>query len=159
VLYQKNCEVCHGFDGSGKTAAGGGLFPPPANLTGLMTKARTDGALFYLIRNGIRNTGMPGWQLTDQQTWQLVACLRNLPAVAATTTPPRPGISAHFVGSAACASCHREIYDRWAKTLMANVVRDPKEHPDAIIPDLSKHDPLVTFTVNDIAFVYGSKWK
>ena len=28
---------------------------------------------------------------------------------------------------------------------MANVVRDPKEHPDAIIPDLSKPDPLVTF--------------
>jgi len=23
---------------------------------------------------------------------------------------------------------------------MANVVRDPKEHPDAIIPDLSKPD-------------------
>ena len=42
---------------------------------------------------------------------------------------------------------------------MANVVRDPQEHPDAIIPDLSKPDPLVTFTKDDIAFVYGSKWK
>jgi predicted CXXCH cytochrome family protein len=38
-------------------------------------------------------------------------------------------------------------------------VRDPKTHPDAIIPDLSKPDPLVTFTKDDIAFVYGSKWK
>ncbi len=42
---------------------------------------------------------------------------------------------------------------------MANVVRDPREHPDAILPDLSKPDPLVTFTKNDIAFVYGGKWK
>jgi len=42
---------------------------------------------------------------------------------------------------------------------MANVVVDPKVHPDAIIPDLSKPDPLVTFTRNDIAFAYGSKWK
>ena len=42
---------------------------------------------------------------------------------------------------------------------MANVVRDPKVHPDAIIPDLTKRDPLVNFTPNDIAFVYGSKWK
>ena len=42
---------------------------------------------------------------------------------------------------------------------MANVVRDPKTHPDAIIPDLSKPDPLVTFKKDDIAFVYGSKWK
>jgi predicted CXXCH cytochrome family protein len=42
---------------------------------------------------------------------------------------------------------------------MANVVRDPKEHPEAILPDLSKPNPLVTFTTQDIAFVYGSKWK
>lgn len=40
---------------------------------------------------------------------------------------------------------------------MANVVRDPKVHPDAIIPDLATPDPLVTFTKNDIAFVYGSR--
>lgn len=43
---------------------------------------------------------------------------------------------------------------------MANVVRDPKTHPDAIIPDLSKADPaIVKFKRGDIAFVYGSKWK
>src|SRR5260221_547549 len=42
---------------------------------------------------------------------------------------------------------------------MANVVRDPREHPDAIIPDFSKPDPLLTFSKDDIAFVYGSKWK
>jgi hypothetical protein len=42
---------------------------------------------------------------------------------------------------------------------MANVVRDPREHPDAIIPDLSKPDPLVTFSKDEIAFVYGSRWK
>ena len=42
---------------------------------------------------------------------------------------------------------------------MANVVRDPREHPDAIIPDLSKPDPLLTFTKDDIALVYGSRWK
>jgi len=42
---------------------------------------------------------------------------------------------------------------------MANVVRDPRTHPDAILPDLTKSDPLVTFKKEDIAFVYGSKWK
>jgi predicted CXXCH cytochrome family protein len=43
---------------------------------------------------------------------------------------------------------------------MANIVRDAKEHPDAIIPDLSKADPsIVKFKREDIAFVYGSKWK
>jgi hypothetical protein len=64
-----------------------------------------------------------------------------------------------YAGSAACKTCHPALYNRWSKTLMANVVRDPKAHPDAIIPDLSKPDPLVKFTKDDIAFVYGSKWK
>ena len=42
---------------------------------------------------------------------------------------------------------------------MANVVKDPKADPSVILPDLSKPDPLVTFTKDDIAFVYGSRWK
>ena len=28
---------------------------------------------------------------------------------------------------------------------MANVVRDPKAHPDAVLPDFKKADPLLTF--------------
>jgi predicted CXXCH cytochrome family protein len=64
-----------------------------------------------------------------------------------------------YAGSAACKPCHAALYDRWSKTRMANVVKDPSLHPDAILPDLSKPDPLVTFTGADIAFTYGSKWK
>jgi predicted CXXCH cytochrome family protein len=67
--------------------------------------------------------------------------------------------SPRYSGSAACKTCHPAVYARWNKTRMANVVRDPKTHPDAIIPDLSKPDPLVNFTRDNIAFVYGSKWK
>jgi len=64
-----------------------------------------------------------------------------------------------YTGSAACKTCHPAIYARWSKTRMANVVQDPKVHPEAILPDLSKPDPLVKFTKDEIAFVYGSKWK
>ena len=64
-----------------------------------------------------------------------------------------------YTGSAACKTCHPAVYDRWKKTRMANVVRDPREHPDAILPDLAKPDPLITFKLQDIALVYGSKWK
>ena len=42
---------------------------------------------------------------------------------------------------------------------MANVIRDPRQHPDAILGDFSKPDPLVTFTRDDVAFTYGTKWK
>jgi predicted CXXCH cytochrome family protein len=66
---------------------------------------------------------------------------------------------ARYVGSVRCQSCHKDTYAGWAKTRMANVVVDPKTHPDAIIPDLSTPDPLVTFKKDDIAFVYGGKWK
>src|SRR5260370_5270341 len=83
------------------------------------------------------------------------------PALAEPAPPGQTGLAAgwHYVGSAECKSCHASIYERWKKTPMANVVRDPREHPEAIIPDLSKPDPLVTFTKDDISFVYGSIWK
>jgi predicted CXXCH cytochrome family protein len=163
-LYKQKCEACHGSDGSGKTEAGGGLYPPPLDLRGPEVKNAADGEVFYFIRNGIRNTAMPGWQMPDQDTWRLVVFIRNLPKVAS-LLPRTPAaaaaspLSASYVGSASCKTCHSQIFRRWQKTLMANVVRDPREHPDAIIPDLSKPDPLLTFSKDDIAFVYGSKWK
>jgi predicted CXXCH cytochrome family protein len=79
-----------------------------------------------------------------------LAFFAELPAVAAGPS---------YVGSAACKTCHPSIYARWRKTPMANIVRDPKVHPDAIIPDMSKPNPLVTFKKDDIALVYGSLWK
>ena len=69
------------------------------------------------------------------------------------------GQTTGYAGSAACRTCHVEIYGRWQKTRMANVVQDPKAKPDAILPDLSKAPALVTFKKEDIAFTYGSKWK
>jgi predicted CXXCH cytochrome family protein len=91
----------------------------------------------------------------------------NASARATTQQPPQqtaaavaaPAISATYVGSDACRKCHAPTYERWKRTRMANVVRDPRTHPDAIIPDLSVPNPLVTFKASDIAFVYGSKWK
>jgi len=75
------------------------------------------------------------------------------------TLPAIAGQPAQYVGSGACQNCHADTYARWSRTRMANVVRDPRVHPDAIIPDLTRPDPLVTFSRDDIAFVYGSKWK
>jgi len=82
----------------------------------------------------------------------LIALLVVIPLAMFAQTSP-------YSGSMACRTCHPAIYGRWSKTRMANVVRNPKTHPDAILPDISKPDPLVKFTANDIAFVYGSKWK
>jgi predicted CXXCH cytochrome family protein len=158
-LFRQKCEVCHAYDGGGKTEIGAGEYPRAPTLRTMNVMDMSDGEIFYHIRNGIRNTGMPAWSNPDDEIWRLVAYLRRLPPVA----PLEPVVGntkdAHYVGSATCGACHAEIFRRWKQTRMANVVRDPKEDPGAIIPDLSKPDPLVTFTKDDIAFVYGSKWK
>ena len=81
-------------------------------------------------------------------------------ALSACSSPAPPqGAEKRFVGSAACQSCHQDIYARWKTTLMANVVQDPSARPEAILGDFSTPNPLVTFRKEDVAFTYGSKWK
>jgi predicted CXXCH cytochrome family protein len=70
-----------------------------------------------------------------------------------------PPTAKHFVGSAACKSCHAAAYDGWRQTRMANVIRDPKLHPDAVLGDFTHDDPARTFGLDQVAFVYGSRWK
>src|SRR5258708_38789305 len=163
-VYTKKCEICHAYDGGGKTEIGGGQYPRPPDLRGADVQRMSDGELFYHLKNGIRHTGMPAWALPDRKLWQVTAYLRNLPRVAALSPQAAAAQlpiarTAHYVGSAACKDCHAKIYDRWKKTRMANVVQDPRAHPNAIIPDLSKSHPLLTFTTDEIARTYGSKWK
>src|SRR3954467_6886366 len=64
-----------------------------------------------------------------------------------------------YVGSATCADCHASVYERWSKTRMANVVTDPHVKAQVVIPDFAKPDPLLTFKLDDVALVYGTKWK
>ena len=81
-LFSQKCESCHGYDGGGKTEIGSGQYPRPPALKSMDVSSMSDGEIFYHIRNGIRNTGMPAWQLPDRQIWQLVAYIRHLPHVA-----------------------------------------------------------------------------
>ena len=70
-----------------------------------------------------------------------------------------PYRDAEFVGSQACRDCHEAVYDRWENTLMANILVDVDERPEAILGDFSSSHPLVTFDPDEIVFTYGSKWK
>ena len=164
ALYTRKCEICHAYDGSGRSEIGSGQYPRPPDLRSAQVQRMSDGELFYHLKNGIRHTGMPAWTLPDRKLWQVGAYLRNLPRVAAlsprVTAEQLPiTTTAHYVGSEACKDCHTEIYTRWRKTRMANVVQDPHAHPEAIIADFSKADPLLTFTKDEVALTYGSKWK
>jgi mono/diheme cytochrome c family protein len=66
-LFRQKCAVCHAYDGSGKTEIGAGEYPRPPALRSMNIMALTDGEMFYHIRNGIRNTGMPAWSMPDEQ--------------------------------------------------------------------------------------------
>jgi predicted CXXCH cytochrome family protein len=162
--FLSRCATCHGSDGSGATPIGSGLYPRVPDLRGPSTQALTDGEIHYLIANGIQLTGMPAMPALngreEQLSWALVTYVRQLRAATPTEAARQQSIAtnAQYVGSAACERCHSSIYGRWQKTPMANVVRDPHEHPDAIIPDL-KSNNVAPFTLDQVALVYGSKWK
>jgi predicted CXXCH cytochrome family protein len=161
-IFLARCANCHGVDGSGRTPVGRSLYPRVPDLRALPTQSLSDGEIHYIIEKGVQLTGMPAlgnpYQQSDD-TWQLVIFIRNQQPLTKTEQSQQAAIgSAHYVGSQACAKCHADVYDRWKKTPMANIVRDPRQHPDAIIPDLSTNT-VAKFSREQVAFVYGSLWK
>jgi predicted CXXCH cytochrome family protein len=162
--FTARCAVCHGPDGRGQTTIGRNLYPKPPDLHSSLTQKLTDGQIHYIIQNGVRLTGMPAWgnphEEQSELSWKLVVFIRDLrePTKTERLEQQTAAESAHYVGSQACQKCHAELFSRWQKTPMANVVRDPREHPEAIIPDLSTNS-VAKFSKDQIAFVYGSVWK
>ena len=77
--YADHCAVCHGVDGSGKTKISKGLYPPTPDLASKRTQELSDGELFYIIREGIRFSGMPGFGGSDDENWKLVQFIRQIP--------------------------------------------------------------------------------
>jgi predicted CXXCH cytochrome family protein len=158
------CASCHGNDGSGITQIGQNLYPRAPDLRGPQTQNLRDGEIHYIIENGVQLSGMPAWRNPHQESgddsWRLVLFVRSLhsPTNKVEAQQASNASSAHYVGSQACEKCHGQIYDTWKKTPMANIVRDPQEHPDAIIPDLATNT-VAKFTKEQVAFVYGSIWK
>jgi predicted CXXCH cytochrome family protein len=159
-----HCSNCHGVDGSGRTPMGSHLYPRVPDLRAAPTQDLSDGEIHYIIENGVPLTGMPAWKRPQPESadrlWKLVLYIRTLnpltPEVEARQT--NAAAQARYVGSHACAKCHAAIYEHWKKTPMANVVRDPREHPDAILPNLATNS-VFKFSREQVAFVYGSKWK
>lgn len=99
-IYRDHCSECHGMPEQPKPANIAGMFPPvpqffahrdgrrgPQGPLPAAVLTRVAGANYWRTRNGIRLTGMPGFDktLTDEQIWQVslfLANRRNLPAAA-----------------------------------------------------------------------------
>ena len=162
--FYMRCAVCHGIDGSGRTQIGLHEYPRVPDLRSSLTQNLSDGEIHYIIENGVQLSGMPALgsphRISGPESWKLTLFVRSLRPLSGAELHQQTATtsSAHYVGSEACAKCHADIYQRWKKTPMANVVRDPRAHPDAILPDLATNT-VAKFSASQVAFVYGSIWK
>lgn len=81
VHYDAMCVACHLAPGMENTELRRGLNPRPPNLAehGVHDPAEA----FWVIKHGIRMTGMPAWGLThdDRSLWGIVAFTRQLPGL------------------------------------------------------------------------------
>ena len=93
--YLDHCAVCHGRDGKGQTDVGANMYPKVPDLTSPEVQNRSDGALFYIIQNGVRWTGMPGWkeEHSPEDTWKLVSFLRKAPTLTEADLKTEEGVA------------------------------------------------------------------
>jgi hypothetical protein len=79
----RGCPICHGAPGVEWAKFSEAMRPDPPDLSEVV-KARTPEQLFWVIKNGIKMTGMPGFALVqadDREIWTIVAFVRRLPNV------------------------------------------------------------------------------
>lgn len=84
--FADHCASCHGNDGKGG-GMGKQMYPKAPDMTGKQTQALSDGALFSIIENGVRLSGMPGFGTGTPESahgsWVLVHFIRHLPEITA----------------------------------------------------------------------------
>ena len=94
------CGPCHGNDARGGLRA-------PGLTSGRWTHGSSDAAIFRTITQGVPGTQMPASGLTDEETWMIIAYLRN------SNVESRPPVAGNrevgeriFVGEGLCSQCH-----------------------------------------------------
>ncbi len=78
--FNHHCASCHDLGGKADSAFAKGFYPPVANLTSPQVQKYSDEQLKWIVENGIRYTGMPGWKgLIDEAVqWKIVYYMRAL---------------------------------------------------------------------------------
>jgi len=83
-LYRGNCAGCHGAIDEPNAKFGLAFFPPAPQFLRYPPK-RPDYELYYIVRNGIRRTGMTAWSsvLSDDDIWRVVGFLTQMDSLPA----------------------------------------------------------------------------
>ncbi|WP_111978746.1 c-type cytochrome [Algibacillus agarilyticus] len=90
--YEFMCSSCHLKPGRNQSDMSLGLYPSPPNLTIKAEEhdghkhrdsTQTDRKNFWVIKHGIKASGMPAWGKThdEQRIWAMVAFLKRLPTL------------------------------------------------------------------------------
>jgi mono/diheme cytochrome c family protein len=80
IIYHQRCIECHGTPGSTPSAAAKGMFPPPPQFFEHKGMGNDPvGQNYWIVSNGVRLTGMPGYRetLSDTELWQVSQMLSN----------------------------------------------------------------------------------
>jgi len=95
-IYDDNCSLCHGSLKQTISPMRTKFYPPVPQL---MTRIPDDpdANFFYVVKYGVRFTGMPGWegQLTDDDIWKAVLFIKHSDKMREAAQPqgsqPAPG--------------------------------------------------------------------
>jgi len=79
-----NCALCHGGIDRQPSTLAKSFYPPAPNLI-LHPPDDEEWHVFYVIRTGVRYSGMPAWDktLSEPQIWKLTAFLTRVEKAAA----------------------------------------------------------------------------
>ncbi len=78
--YHAMCRLCHGAPGYPPNEFAQGLYPKPPDWGAKIMKELSEAELYWIVRNGIKMTGMPAFGPThkDEELWAIVAFWKRM---------------------------------------------------------------------------------
>jgi hypothetical protein len=79
LIYEEmGCPICHGYQGGGDGFMAEGLTPKPRDFTDFKSMSRlAEMTMFQSIKNGIPETAMPAWNLSDEQIFDVILYIKT----------------------------------------------------------------------------------
>ncbi|MBL8699847.1 MAG: c-type cytochrome [Alphaproteobacteria bacterium] len=107
--FDRGCAECHGSPASPADPIAQQMLPPPPGLAKSGSRW-TEAELFWIVRNGIKYTGMPAWPAIERadEVWAVVAFLHVMPRLGRDgyAAIARRRVAGTPTAAEGCAACH-----------------------------------------------------
>jgi cytochrome c oxidase cbb3-type subunit 3 len=175
--FEKRCAFCHG------PSANGGSTGPDLMRSAVVRHDMKGDQIGPVIRNGFPEKGMPAFQLSNQQTMEIVAFLRYRLNLSDRRSPAEAGANysltkllvgnakagkEFFYGAGKCSSCHSPEGDLKGiakrippSELQADLLYPSDVHATATVTDSSGKQytgRICLLTAYDVAIVDSAGW-